>query len=407
VKKLILIVVVIALAAGAVALYLAGTTPREAKGVRFPLSGSQRALIAAVPATADSFALVPTVAAVQAKLLANPATHDAVASWVDAQDLPPSWVLGGADVVAWRIGKQTSYLLQLDPLRAVLARTVLMISGDTGARVMINAPQDEPMSPADLDAILQLTNGLPPGDALVVQRENAHGAFPPIGRPAASSIRITPEAIDITSRGPSGAPAPSPAHSFKVRYPRSAILTAGFAAPPRIVDEMNRLIGAKASALLGDGGSIVLYDVETNKLLPRPREVIVLPATPERRAALDAFVRDAIPNDVREVAGIRVETGEAPGELLLSFDKASIDAYIKDTFDAPALSGTDWTVRLDPKRAVPMLEQISDNPGLRFIAPRIFRSAKDLRGWVDNLENARFIEAAASNGELRVRIATK
>jgi hypothetical protein len=54
-----------------------------------------------------------------------------------------------------------------------------------------------------------------------------------------------------------------------------------------------------------------------------------------------------------------------------------------------------------------MLEQISDNPGLRFLAPRIFRSAKDLRGWVDNLENARSIEAAASGGELRVRIATK
>ena len=127
--------------------------------------------------------------------------------------------------------------------------------------------------------------------------------------------------------------------------------------------------------------------------------MIVFPATPERRAILDDFAKHA------EI--INVRTAEAPGELLVSFDKHSIDQYLKDTFDAPALPATVWSLRLDPKRAVPMLEQVSDSPGLRYIAPRIFRSAKDLRGWVTNLGNARSIEAAASPGELRVRIATK
>jgi len=240
---------------------------------------------------------------------------------------------------------------------------------------------------------------LPPGDALVVQRENARGAFPPVGRPAVSSIRISPESIDIVSVS-NGGQAPRLSGQAGMRFPHSAILTATFTSPPRIIEEMNRLIGAKASALLGDGGAIVLYDVETNKLLPRPREVIVMPATPERRAALEDFARSDIP-------GIRIETGEAPGQLLLSFDKQSIAQYLKDTFDDPALSGSEWTIRIDPKRAVPMLDQLSDNPGLRFLAPRIFKSAKDLRNWVGNLENARSIEAAASPGELRVRIATK
>jgi hypothetical protein len=418
VKKLILIVLILGAVVGGVWIYLVSTTPAQSAGVRFPLTGSQRALIANVPATADAFALVPTVAAVQVKLLANPATHDVVDRWVNEQNLPPSWVLGGADVVAWRSGKQTSYLVRLDPIRAVIARTVLMISGDTGARVMINVPQEAPMAAADLDPLLALANGLPPGDALVVRRENARGAFPPIGRPTASSIRITPEAIDVVSRG-NGGQAPSPVQNGQAgvpvlhpRYSRTAILTTTFTAPPRLIDDMNRLIGAKASTLLRDGGTIVLYDVETGKLLPRPREVIVLPATPERRVALDEFVRNAIPNEIRDIVGLRIETGEAPGELLVSFDKHSIDQYLKDTFDAPSLPGGSlWALRLDPKRAVPMLEQISDNPGLRYITPRIFRSSKDLQAWVTNLQNARSIEAAASatasGEELRVHIATK
>src|SRR5437016_7534991 len=173
VKKFVIIVVVVALIAGAIWLYLIATTPSQSKGIRFPLTSDQRALIASVPATADSFALIPTVAAVQSKLLANPATKDAVEKWIDEHDLPGPWILGGADVVAWRSGKQTNYLLQLDPLRGIIARTFLTISGDRSSRVMINAPQEMPIASTDLDQLLNLTKGLPPGDALVVQRENA------------------------------------------------------------------------------------------------------------------------------------------------------------------------------------------------------------------------------------------
>jgi hypothetical protein len=58
-----------------------------------------------------------------------------------------------------------------------------------------------------------------------------------------------------------------------------------------------------------------------------------------------------------------------------------------------------------------MLEQVSDNPGLRLIAPRLFRSARDLNDWIEHLKGARSIEAAASTTpsgeELRVRISAK
>jgi hypothetical protein len=408
VKKFVIIVAVIALIIAAIGVYLVATTPGESRGVQFPLAGEQRALVASVPATAESFALIPTVAAVQSKLLANPATHDVVEGWMEQQDFPPSWVIGGADVLIFRSGKQTNYLVRLDPLRALLARTMLTIYGDSGSRVMINALQETPIAASDLAPLLDLSNSLPRGDAFVVQREGSHGSFPPIARPAVSSVAITPDAIDVISRSSAGEASPSVLH---VRFAQSAILTAAFGAAPREIEETNRLVGARASTLLRDGGAIALYDVDTDKLLPRPREVIVLPATPERRAALDDFVKKAIPEEVRDIAGIHIETGEAPGELLVAFDRKSLDAYLKDTFAAPVLPANHWTIRIDPKRAGPILDQMTESPGLRLMAPHLFRSVRDLSGWIANLEKARSIEAASSISggaeELRVHIATK
>src|SRR5947207_6481458 len=137
VKKLILIVLVIALIFGVIAVWLVASVPRESAGVAFPLNARNRALIASVPATADSFAIVPTVAAVEKKLVANPATR----AWAESQEFPQRWILGGADLVAWRTGKSTTILVQLDPLRAFLARMYLMIATESKTHVLINTPQ--------------------------------------------------------------------------------------------------------------------------------------------------------------------------------------------------------------------------------------------------------------------------
>lgn len=72
---------------------------------------------------------------------------------------------------------------------------------------------------------------------------------------------------------------------------------------------------------------------------------------------------------------------------------------------------TRWALRLDPVRLIPVLRKIGDNPALRFATPRIHRGARDLRRWVDALEQAQSVEAAdsVSGGveELRVRVASK
>ncbi len=414
-RTILIIVVVVLLIAGGAALYLHLTTPAQGGGVRVPVTALQRALLANVPASADAFALIPRAAAVEAKLRANAVTREAVDDWSKSWPLPPPWLIGGADLVVWRSGKRTSYALNLDPVRSLLLRAWMLAGAPvdvrrTSSAILIGAPDEPPMAAAELDSLLALADGLPAGDALAIQRESAHGAFPPVGRPAATTVRVAPEAISIASRSPRASDRPLPPAPIEVRFPRGSMLTAAFASPPRIIDEMNRFVGAKASQLLGDGGEIVLYDVDAGKLLPRPHEVIVLPSTPERRAALKDFLSRSVPDRVQQALGFHVETADTGTQLLIAFDHDSIDRYRADTLDLPMLPATTWSIRVDPKRAVPMLQQIADNPGLRYLAPRLFRSARDLGGWIDHLQNAKTIEAADSvsaNGEeLHVVIAT-
>jgi len=59
-----------------------------------------RALIAQVPASAESFAIIPRAAALDTKLHLNPITRGAIAKWSTNHPFPSPWMIGGADLVA-------------------------------------------------------------------------------------------------------------------------------------------------------------------------------------------------------------------------------------------------------------------------------------------------------------------
>lgn len=393
-RKLLITILLLAAVAGGIAVYLFTTTPSRSAGVRFPLTENHRALVAQVPATAESFALIPTAAAFDAKLRANPITRDAIASFEEKQTLPRPWMLGRADLLVWReAGGGVHYLVHTDRLRSLFIR---------------NEPPGPPMDAADREAILALAAPLPPGDAFVVQRAQSRGAFPPIARPAVTSISVTPSAIELTSRAIwDGFSNPSGGLRVRPTFPRGALLTAAFAEMPRVAEDLNRLFGTKVTPLLENGGTIAIYDVETRKLLPRPLGVIAIPADDARRAAFAAFVDRA---REAEALGVRVRTAEKDGQLLLAFDD-SLDTYLKDAFEPPRLPGGRWSLRADPQRLAPILRKLGDSLGLRIAAPRLFRSARDLEHWIGGLERASAIEAAASDDGtaevLRVRITAK
>src|SRR6185295_2329866 len=117
------------------AFYLEATTPKRSAGVRFPLTPKQRELLASVPATAETFALIPTAAAFQEKVSGHPVTRRAAEQWAETQELPRSWMLGEGDLVAWHAGKRTAFAIHLDPLRAALVRIYLMMGSGLDARV--------------------------------------------------------------------------------------------------------------------------------------------------------------------------------------------------------------------------------------------------------------------------------
>lgn len=393
-RKFLIFLIIVAILIAAAAIFLIVTTPRQSAGVRIPLGLRERELMAHVPRSAEALAIVPAAAAFESKLRANPVARAALQSWRATHRLPRGWMVGSADLVMWRSGKEIRYFLDLDPVRALLVRAI---------GIDVTGGADEPRLDASTIAeIANLAARLPPGDALVVQRVSSRGAYPPMERPAVTSIRVTPAELLLTSVG-NGAPASAGPNRLKpvLPFPRSAVISGWFAQAPRLVGDLNRLFGAKVSSVLEDGGMISIYDVDTRKLLPRPIGVIAVPSDPVRRAILDNFAKG--------LTGI-VRTGELRNMLLVSFDD-SINTFEADVFDAPAAPGSQWAVRIDPVRMVPILNALSDNVGFRILAPRLFRSARDLDRWIGGLEQAKTIEATDSVDAgaelLRVRIASK
>jgi hypothetical protein len=425
-RKFLKLVLVIAIIIAAVAAALLFTTPSQGPGVRFPLTQDERTLLSFVPSSADSFAIVPTAAATFAKLDANPVTRGPLDEWRSKHSMPRPWMLGGADLVAWKAEGRTSYAVRLDPLRASLVRVFLLIAGDSESShsFRINETAEQPMTAEDVSVIAGLTTGLPPGDILVVQREGGRAAFPPIARPAVSSMAISRDQIDVVSHAafedryaghndaatmPPNAPASSSMPPAP-RFARGAMMSMWFSEAPRAVDDLNRLFGAKVSSLVSEGGEVVLYDIESGKLLPRPRGVFVVPADEARRDAVH-HLESLAPTEVREALGFHIDTAERGSELIVAFDRTSVPQYLKDAFAPFTWPASRWAARVDAQHLVPVLEQLDGNLGLRIAAPRLYRSARDLERWIAALREAQSIEAAdsvsGSTEELRVRIEAK
>ena len=363
-----------------------------------PLTPRQARLLASAPASADMIALIPAAAAFQTKSLANPVAHDVATAWMSQQQLPSPWILGGADLVIWRSGRQTTFSIYLDPVRAMVARIYLMLAGGEG-RFLINTGSSQPLGETALAELVRPAAGLERGDAILIQRDR-RGGYPPIGRPSLTLVKVTEKQIDLISV--SGGQAPSPVPPTVARFPTNALLAGTFAKPTRALSDLDRLFGTKVSALLSDGGTVVLYDVNTETLLPRPKGLIAVPATPEKREAARRIM------SVAEVVG---EVRETPQQILIAFDKESLGAWDTAAFAAPPWPGGDWSMRGSPERLAPILQELGDNPGLRLATPRLHRAIRDMRRWTAELSRAETLEATHSVGaereELRVRITSK
>lgn len=387
----------------AVIVYLLVTTPSEAPLLGFPLSASQQALVARVPAEADAFAIVAAPAVLLRNLETNAVTRDAAGKWTSERPLPPAAMLGRADAVLWRRGKAMTYAVRFDPIRACIARLWTMSTAEEvtwdGRVLIVGEPGTPALSPP---AEIALANGLPRGRALVVQRKEFRGAFPPMGRPAVTSVDVTDREILLASRAPADSLLRGETPPSVRSLPTSAMLAVAFTDPPRVLGDVDRLLAADLDDLVGSGGTIALYRVNTGTLLPRPYMAIAVPADERHRATLEKY------DQALEMVG---QAMEGNGELVVAFDRNSATQYLEDARSPMPWPSNRWALRLDPVRLVPVLRKVGDNPAVRWGTPRIHRGARDLRRWMSSLEQAGSVEAASSvNGgieELRVRVASK
>jgi hypothetical protein len=296
--------------------------------------------------------------------------------------------------------------VRFDAVRAFIVRIWTMVSGVDaawdGRTLLVGERADAPLSPP---AEILMAEGLAPGDVFVVQREESRGAFPPMARPAITSVKVDARAIEIVSRAPGGDDARAGLDAgagVPQALPTGALLAVAFRNPPRMVGDLDRLIATDIDDLVGQGGTIALYRVDTGTFLPRPFLAISVPADEAHRRFLEEHER---------VIATVGQTAEANGELLVAFDRNSIAQYLKDERRPVPWPANRWALRLDPPRLIPVLRKVGDNPAVRFATPRLHRGARDLRRWMGALEQAGSIEAAASAGsgfeELRVRVASK
>ncbi len=404
-RTFLIILCVVLAAIAAVVLYLVFTTPKDAPPLHAPLTASQQELIARVPAEAEGYALVASPAVLLGKLEANPITREAVAQWTAEHALPPKAMLGAADAVIWKNGKATSYAVRFDPIRAFLVRLWTMTSTVEsqwdGRTLLIGEQRRAGFSPPPE---ILMAAGLPAGDVLVVQRQESRGAFPPMARPAITAVQVSAEQIDLTSRAPGGGDAARSAggDAGVPQLSTTAMLSAAFVDPPKILGDIDRLVAADIEDLVSSGASLALYNVNTGTLLPRPFLTFIVPADDLHRATLARYQKTI------ELVG---ETAERNGELVVAFDRTSVGQYLEDTKRPMPWPANRWSLRMDPERLIPVLRKVGDNPALRFATPRLHRGARDLRRWMGALESAREIEAAASSvggfEELRVRVASK
>jgi hypothetical protein len=400
-RTFIIILCILAVVVLGVAVFLVVTTPKEAPPLRFPLTRAQQELLGHVPPDAEAYALVPAPVVLMEKFEANPITREPVTRWTNEHPLPPAAMLGRADAVAWRIDKTTAYAVRFDPVRALFARAWTMFSmAQTswhGRTLVIGA--EGGAAGSSPPAELQLANGLPDGDVFVVQRKESRGAFPPIGRPAVTSVKVTAEHIELASRAAAKDDGGGLQPTLRSDLPRAAMLSVSFTEAPRLLGDLERLIASDVDALVGNGGSIALYGVDTGTLLPRPFGAIIVPANEASRAAAAKY------------GNVFGEVRESGGQLVIAFDRNSAAQYLKDARAPLPWPANRWALRMDPVRLIPVLRKAGDNPALRFATPRIHRAARDLRRWMGTLEQARSVEAAASvtGGveELRVRVASK
>lgn len=405
---LIAIMLLVVLAGIVAAIVL--STPASSDPIALQASPSSLAMLRMVPADAGEIIVIPAAAGLLRDLKDHPVTRDWIVDWQarNSGRLLPL-LLGDADVVVWRRGDESGYAANPDGLRRTLVRLWLAAGRRSeGVRVsegllVVGAGATQPSPPADLPEFLELAGTLQ-GQLFFLQRTSSAAQYPPLERPTVSSASIVGNDIVLNSRSRSQGVVPAQPLPI-VAYPQNAMLATAAAASPEWLDRLDRVLPVKLTAVLNQGAMLALYRVDEKSLVPSIEGIVILPegGDPETlRSILDTVVPrisigglGTVTESRRVVRGVEVIRREGfgyalefatwQGNVLIAFDKSSMERYLSDTvepLDLPA-DRTMWFVRVRPAMLSNAVDQLQDRKELALLVPDVYDSIRELDRWLE------------------------
>lgn len=422
--KKILLFVLLAVVLATVVVAILGTASRPANPA--PLSSFPLLVrgLALAPPDAEIVVLIPATRALYDALAKHPVTRGSVREWASQSPLPRlRFLVGGAPALAWRRHGVITVAIAANGLRRFAIRIAAPLFGglqveNKGEWMLVGGRETTEQAPRPAGLGRSEPNPIAgdlEGHFFFFAPHERETLLSPSGTPMFGAVTLSQRNLTVRSR----------ARAAKVRLMRDVPLT-----PPgdalfslRVassdgVGPIERLVGADLSGLTNNGAMFVVYKIEERKLLPRPRGAVIVPASAEEAERLTAMLKQLTPKVGGEIgrllggkkrtervtaSGVRVtrieslgftiESAFSDGEMVVGFDKSSLERYLGGRSKMkPEQGAMCWSMRIS-HGGLDLLVAIASHDGLRLLAPELARRLEEISGFGRLLPGAEEIEA--------------
>ena len=334
----------------------------------------------------------------------HPLTERVVAQRSDRGRIQLLALLAGNNPVVIALAKDDpQFITRAGTIRRFVLATVASFAGlnhTSDGSLLVLGNTSLPERPATVPA-QRISAGLR-GEAFLVQHEGKD-RFPPVGRPSVTAVSVRGDEIALLARGRIGQSAMLSSSAGAFEAPRDAMFSIVFWQPHDALEDLDRFLPLNLHDLARRGTMLSIYDVEGGRLLPRPRGLIVVPETQESTEAVGALFNTAAfrelgdtPVTSREVGGVKIdrarrlgaeiEVARVGGKLLIGLDGTSIEKYLSaQRFTLSSGGAIAWSAVASASRLRPVLDDLKDEKSLKFLAPRMHRSVRQMASFVQLL----------------------
>lgn len=356
------------------------------------------ALSQRVPADAAQLYFVHSVASLYRTLRRSDIAGAAIAALPNESQIQlATLALGNADAVLWFESDRPHAVIRASALRRGLTTIAARIGGlplQSADGLLFYDIAPGAAAPSPIDGLTVLGSGLP-GSVFVYDRSSKRDNFPPLARPSLTALLPKGETMLVHARGTRAAMPPSTA-SPAFEIPGDAMFNVVLHGSSDAWSDLDRILPLNIARLASDGVALSLYELDSERLVPRPRGVVVLPDSESARGVVASlFNASLIPGagaatssrqvgevkiDRVERLGATVEVARLSGHIVVALDGKSLDRYLSSKRVALATEpGEAWVLQIDPRQLRPALQSFGGNAGIKLLAPKVARRARELQ----------------------------